>query len=280
MPSETRARAAAGRIVEELMIPDPENLDVCAIAYLRGVLVEESRLEGAQGRLVIRGDRAKVRVNSSIPEEGKKRFVVAHEIGHFELHRQETNLFTCKDEYFDLWRNQNPAAEREANLFASELLMPKRMFTEAASGMEPDLDSVKLLTQRFGTSLTATGLRFLDCTVEPCAIVCSQNGLVQWWKGTNAFGRRISCGQRLSENTYALDFFKGGSLPAERQEVLANAWFPDSRLRQGATIQEHSLGMPNYGSVLTFLWIRDLIEHEEDEDVDERFTPDGKRYRW
>jgi hypothetical protein len=38
--------------------------------------------------------------------------------------------------------------------------------------------------------------------------------------------------------------------------------------------------MPNYGSVLTFLWMRNLIEPEEDEDVDDRFTPDGKRYRW
>ncbi len=267
-------------IIEEMMIPDPGSLDVFAIAFLRRVLVEEDRLEGAQGRLVIRGDRAKVRIDSSIPEEGRKRFVVAHELGHFEMHRQETHLFKCKQEYFELWLNKNPVVEREANLFASELLMPKHMFVKEANGMEPNLDSMESLACLFSTSLTATALRFLDCTFEPCAVVCSQEGVIRWCKNTEAFGRRISWGQILNKNTYAYDFFHGAALPSDPQEVLASAWFPDSRMTQNATIQEHSLGMTSYGTVLTLLWVKDLIDSERDEDADDCFTPDGKRHRW
>ena len=278
--SDNRARTAASHVIEALMIPDPRSLDVYAIACLRGVLVEENRLEGAQGRLVIRCGRAKVRVDSAIPEEGRKRFVVAHELGHFELHQQEANLFKCKEEYFELWRKQNPVVEREANVFASELLMPGRMFAEAASGMAPNLDSVKELSERFATTLTATSLRFLDFTPESCAVVCSQEGVVKWCKSTSTFGQWIPPGQVLSEKTYAYDFFHGGSLPQGTQEVFASAWFPEARLKNGTTIQEHSLGMPNYGTVLTLLLVKDIIEPEGDEAVDDNFTPDGKRYRW
>ena len=262
------------------MIPDPRSLDIRAIAYLRGVLVEDRLLVGAQGRIVIRGSRAKVAVDSSIPEEGRKRFVAAHELGHFELHRQEAHLFKCKEEYFELWQKQNPAIEREANVFASELLMPTHMFVEAASGMTPNLDSVRELADRFSTTLTATGLRFLDFTTEPCAVICSQEGAVQWCKRTSTFGQWIPSGQVLGENTYAYDFFNGKSLPQGPAEVLATAWFPEARLKPGATIQEHSLGMPSYRSVLTLLVVKDIIECEEDEVVDDHFTPDGKRYRW
>ena len=262
------------------MIPDPGSLDVATIAYLRGVLVEEDRLDGAQGRLVLRGERGKVRIDSSIPEEGRKRFVVAHELGHFEMHRQKTHLFKCKREYFELWRSQNPSVEREANLFASELLMPRHMFAKEASGMEPDLKSVENLASLFSTSLTATALRFLDCTLEPCAVVCSQEGAIRWCKSTEAFGRRISWDQILNKNTYAYDFFHGAALPFGPQEVLASAWFPESRLTHNATIQEHSLGMTSYDTVLTLLWMKDLIDSEGDEDADDGFTPDGKRHRW
>jgi len=278
--SDNKARNAAKHIIEELMIPDPQSLDIRAIAYLRGVLVEDKPLDGAQGRIVIRGDHAKVGVDSSIPEEGRKRFVSAHELGHFELHRQETPLFKCKEEYFELWRRQNPAVEREANIFASELLMPTRMFGELARGMPPDLHSVRELAERFGTTLTATSLRFLDFTPEPCAVVCSQAGVVKWCKRTGSFGQFIPSGQVLDENTYAFDFFHEKALPQGPEKVLASAWFPGASLREGATIQEHSFGMPNYGSVLTFLLIGDIIEPEEDEGLDDHFTPDGKRYRW
>lgn len=278
--SEARARATALQVLKECMADAPECLDVYAIAFLRNVLVEEGVLQGAQGRLVVRDGRGKVRIDDSIPEPGRKRFVAAHELGHFELHRsKDMPLFSCKAEYFDLWRRTNPAAEREANAFAAEFLMPKYMFEPQCAGYLPTVEAVAGLAETFQTSLTATALRFLDVTPEVCLVVCSVGGAVQWSVASKSSEYRIPSGQPLSPDTYAYDFFRGRPLPRGRQEVLAAAWLPKTRVKRGATLYEDSIGMPAYHSVLTILHVEDLIQDEEDP-VDDHFTPDGRRYRW
>jgi Zn-dependent peptidase ImmA (M78 family) len=262
------------------MVCAPEHLDVYAIAFMRNVLVEEGVLQGAQGRLIIREGRGKVRIDESIPEAGRKRFVAAHELGHFELHYSKTALlFSCTAEYFDLWRHTNPAAEREANVFAAEFLMPKPMFMPLCAGCKPKFDVITKLAATFKTSLTATSIRFIDLTTEACILVSSSRGRVQWSVSSKGTDQRIRAGQRLSQNSYAHDFFQGQPLPKAPQEVLADAWLPDVRLKSGATLMEESFGMSAYGSVLTILHIENLIEAEDDPE-DTQFTPDGRRYRW
>lgn len=49
----------------------------------------------------------------------RSHFTVAHEIGHFILHRKLMNAFCCTPE-----SNSPEPLEQEANTFASELLMP------------------------------------------------------------------------------------------------------------------------------------------------------------
>ncbi|GMV90910.1 MAG: hypothetical protein AMXMBFR82_06880 [Candidatus Hydrogenedentota bacterium] len=279
-PSEAHARAIALRVLNESMVCEPAHLDVYAIAFMRKVLVEEGMLQGAQGRLIIREGRGKVRIDETIPELGRKRFVAAHELGHFELHYSKAPLlFSCKAEYFDLWRQTNPAAEREANAFAAEFLMPKPMFAPLCTGCNPTFDVITDLAGTFKTSLTATSLRFIDLTSAACLVVSSNAGVVQWSVSSKGFDQRIRSGQSLSQNTYAYDFFQGQALPKGPQEVLAAAWFPEARLKPDATLLEDSVGMSAYGSVLTILHILNLIEAEDDP-VDEHFTPDGRRYRW
>jgi Zn-dependent peptidase ImmA (M78 family) len=143
--AEGRARASASEVLRALSISDPESLDVGAIAYMRNILVDEAPLDNCDGRLVIRNAVGKATVNSAIPEAGKRRFVAAHELGHFEMHREKTTIFNCTEEYFDLWRKQNLVHEREANVFASELLMPRDMFDKAAKGAEPNFEAIKHL---------------------------------------------------------------------------------------------------------------------------------------
>lgn len=62
--------------------------------------------------------------------EHRRRFSIAHEIGHFVLHLQEQqNLFLCSQEDMELKTpdaSQHRRQEWEANLFAGELLMPEQ----------------------------------------------------------------------------------------------------------------------------------------------------------
>ena len=73
-----------------------------------------------------------IMVNSSIDNDGRKHFTIAHELGHYFLSHQLTqNLFYCLEEEIveeGTWRNP---IEQEANYFASYFLMPTQKITNA-----------------------------------------------------------------------------------------------------------------------------------------------------
>lgn len=77
--SVLRARA----IVQELDIRKPSEIWLEEIAFHYGALVRYEQLQGAEGRLVRLGSRAVIRVRQDIPELGRRRFVIAHELGHW-----------------------------------------------------------------------------------------------------------------------------------------------------------------------------------------------------
>ncbi len=75
-------------------------------------------------------------VNSSIDNDGRTNFTIAHELGHYFLSHQLTqNSFYCLNEEIveeGIW--QNPI-EQEANYFASCLLMPEEKTRNAFLAM-------------------------------------------------------------------------------------------------------------------------------------------------
>lgn len=84
------------------------------------------------------------------------RFTVAHELGHYVCHRHLEDLWLPASSE----RDEPPWMRREANEFASELLMPapeaRRVAWEALSRRE---DPVRALARAFEVSLRAAGIR-------------------------------------------------------------------------------------------------------------------------
>jgi len=54
----------------------------------------------------------------------RKTFTIAHELGHYLMHKDIKKEFYCND----IFRANNTAIEIEANNFAAELLMPEKSF--------------------------------------------------------------------------------------------------------------------------------------------------------
>jgi Zn-dependent peptidase ImmA (M78 family) len=110
-----RYRAAYGGA--ELPVP------VEAIAEdLLGLAVEERDLEGVSG-LLYPGER-QVYLNAA-DSPARRRFTLAHEVGHWVCQVQEgrTVPVFCRAE--EVGVGEGKALEREANVFAAELLMPE-----------------------------------------------------------------------------------------------------------------------------------------------------------
>lgn len=124
-------------------------VDIEAIAKRCGISVEQTDLgEDISGVLVVRGENATIAYSSNQGDQ-RKRFTIAHEIGHYALHRNLENDTVFVDRDFIVKYRSNKIysevemrQEREANAFAASLLMPKEFIYE-----ELNKESIKYLTE-------------------------------------------------------------------------------------------------------------------------------------
>lgn len=249
-------RIKACAVIKELKIREPSEISIEDIAWTRGALVIQNGLRGADAILVhTPGVRpAIIRVNKQIAPEGRKRFAIAHELGHYELKHNPGSPTECSERDFLLWYKSQNEKEVEANLFAAELLMPEALFRPRLEKALPSMDLIGSLADQFQTTLTATAIRYADLCEERCALVLSTGGKVVWVRRSPDFDRWISPGHKLSPNTHAIDFFRHGILSGKMETVRLDAWVEGSTSELD-TIKEHSRPLSSYNSVLTLLWI-------------------------
>lgn len=92
-------------------------------------------------------------VNAKHPPQ-RRLFTIAHELGHYYLHRDCKIQFMCND----LFQSDYPTLEKEANDFAAELLMPEEIVL-------PLLDNrlnLGVLASKLGVSHEAMKWRYIS----------------------------------------------------------------------------------------------------------------------
>lgn len=73
--------------------------------------------------------------NGNSPAQ-RQRFTIAHELGHFVLHRGQQHNFSCDTESVYSGADRMRAIEREADDFASNLLIPGDLLRDAISDLD------------------------------------------------------------------------------------------------------------------------------------------------
>lgn len=274
------AGTAAEQIVGRLRITDPRDLRVEDIAWECGALVREEPLDGAVARLARFGNRAVITVSSRLPQRGRKRFAISHELGHLTLHSGQSDLNLCLESDLAptvrrLRRNaadENP--EADANAFSSTLLMPSALFGPRCERQKPSLALVESLADVFDTTLTATAIRYMAFCGEACAVVWSEKRRIKWYWASRDFDFHVKVHEEIDAYSIAYDWFEGKTPSKRPTSVDASSWLAPGRYKEDALVQEDSRGLPNYDAVLTLLWIDRDIEKEWE--PQEKFTPDGR----
>jgi len=241
--------ATVTQLLDELRIQDPSEIDVELIAASKGVSVIYKPLNNEEGHLFRTDDIGLIAVDESALASYKWRFVVAHELGHYLAHPTLDQFKLCTDTDLNSWY-QNSGYEPEANQFAAELLMPTPFIKPRCDVNRPSLRDVKKLAKRFQTSLTSTAIRFVEFCPEPCAVVYSTAGTVEWTSKTKNFPFFIPKGMKLTNETYAGDLHNGLEVEDRPQLIDGSGWASGREI----DLQEHSVKLGRYNSVLTLLW--------------------------
>ena len=259
----------ANRVLDRIPVLVPEDLLLLEkIVWARRGRVVEEPLEGAEAELLlVPGKRSIITVSSGIKNRQRKRFSMAHELGHMEMHREEIKLNICtRQDIADTGRIVPHNLEQEANQFASYFLMPTRFVKDHYQDVTRSMDAIRKVAQTFDVSLTAAALRFIDFISEPVAIVFSRAGRIEWFKPTQDFLDTevfVNIGEAVGSETTAGRMFRGLGAPDRWQEVKPSSWFKKRGFRDDAMVKEWSINMMNYESVLSILWIDDDI-YEDD----------------
>lgn len=123
--------------------------------------------------------------NHTIPSRARIRFTLAHEIGHYVLHRIQQETFTCSSKNIREFDDNSINIEDQANLFASNLLIPIGDFRKLAEQQPFSFDFLNFCMNRYGVSLEAILIKWLDLTNENMVVIISIDGFMKWSYSSN-----------------------------------------------------------------------------------------------
>lgn len=169
----------AEKILYDLGVTAPFEIDLEAIAWTQNVLIKRRPLEGCEARIFGNGDTAIISVNEQ-SRPTRQRFSIAHELGHWNNDRGKN--FYCSSKDLEIGFQNNKIAEKLANNFAADLLFPFFLFGPIVKQTtELTWDVIKEVANEFKTSLTATAFRFIDSNEFPVILAVYDSNMDRIW---------------------------------------------------------------------------------------------------
>jgi hypothetical protein len=223
--SEVIKVTPAEKMLQSLGVTCPEDIDLNAIAWELGVIdVKLRELDGCEARIAGLGDRAIVSLDPR-PMRRRRRFSLAHELGHWVHHRGETTF--CRAEDIGEGGNHN-GFEQSANAFAADLILPTYLVSPIARTCSRlTVRFVKNIAGRFDATKSAATLRLVALGEYPAlAISYVIPGRRKWFKRSPLVPERWFPQEELHHQTYAFDLLHGRSTEqGNHRRIGADAFF-------------------------------------------------------
>jgi hypothetical protein len=282
------ASLAASRVIRErgvITLP----VDPIAIAKAVGIEVfaKPAAVGGVSGMLIRQGNQFAIAYATHVESLGFQNFSIAHELGHYFLEghvdavigpdgiHQSHAGFSSDDRY-----------ELEADHFASALLMPDTLFTAATSRAGEGLSAIESLSSLCITSLTATAIRYAQCTDDAAAVVVSTGKRVNYCFMSRplleiAGPNRIKKGEALPPECPTETFNRDSGRVARAERMTGESdlqdWIGGTH---SVTLIEEVVGLGGYGRTLTVLTTKQAVdadELQEDEEMIQSWKPRLRR---
>lgn len=201
---------------------------------------------------------------------GRINFTLAHELGHYLLHRQLQEEFRCgESDMLDYNSTESKKRESEANEFASYLLMPINDFRDQIKGQAITLDLLGHCANRYETSFTATALKWIEFTDKAAVLVIARDGFICWSYPSKLARRRgvyLPPGTPVHQSALdRLNNANGVKRQNQSYRVQPGTWHSEMEAEESVIISDH---FDQAIFLVQFPTARLMIEHEEDEEQD------------
>lgn len=249
------ARQSAQRLLEKYSIDKPWDIPFQAILGAENVFYQERQLKGCLGNIVRTAKRGVITISNTIKHKGQKRFVIAHELGHWTMHKDIPN-FNCDDENMNQWHSSDSKYEIEANYFAAEFLMPNSLVKSYIGTREFSAQLVLDIAKKFHTSITATSFRLTEIEIDRITVIFSIEGRCKWFKQADDFPFKFYDKKfPVPPKTMTASYYTKPFKEVESGTCVAQQWFTkDWSVPEDSYLYEEIIPFPSIKGCITFLW--------------------------
>ena len=158
-----KAINAARAVAKQYSLTPPVNVE--ALIKDMGIILEDTPLDSMSGFAYQKDGNRVIGINKS-DGDARKKFTMAHELGHMIVHTKDDVTFDKNFVYFRDSRSSTGLMpkEVEANAFAAELLMPadkltKQIVSIGGIDLVNDSDEIEKLANEYQVSFSAMTVR-------------------------------------------------------------------------------------------------------------------------
>ena len=192
----------------------------------------------------------------------RQRFTVLHEIAHLYLNLPSKHGRTLSVNEL-LRYSSRPHEEILCDVFASECLFPRRLFTADVGKHACGMQSVQVIAEAYGASLTATGSRFAAYSRETCAWILADDRRVRY----------VSCSPSLRETGFwlpigievpkrtALGKLIAGAGDGKQEVVPLFAW-TNNECKGISEFCEEAILVPSLSQGMALIWADEMGERD------------------
>ena len=216
--------SAAEITLIDLGVSEPSEIDLEAIAWTLGAHIRYRPLDMCEALIIGHGDQAIITINSQ-SNPRRRRFSLAHELGHWRYHRGY--LLACQTEDIGNTGNGSSSMERVADTYAADILMPCYLFQPIVRTFPRiTFQTVRTLADTFRTSLTSTAIRLVEKGSFPAILICHDPQGRKWFVRSPDVPDRWFPKKELDSDSYAFDILFGrNSDDSMPHKIEADAWF-------------------------------------------------------
>ncbi|QBO59593.1 ImmA/IrrE family metallo-endopeptidase [Chryseobacterium salivictor] len=191
-------------------------------------------------------------------DKARGRFTLAHELGHYFIDAHRVGLIKgiLVPHPSITNKKQFDSIEREADYFASCILMPESRFKNDVLRKKFSFNIIKDLADKYEVSLTACAIRFAQIGNHPILIIYAEDGIIKWKIESDDFPFKWLLNDRkVPENTVIGEYFSKSNVRDiyKTEKVWAMDWFiyvKDYDINR--SFYEHCI--PHKNKALSIIW--------------------------